>query len=75
MIAEIKEYAVGGREITTATELTLRGIQSLELTDIICGLEQSYGIEIEMNTDDAWSNLKNLDDTVEAVRSLLAKKA
>ncbi|TGV77800.1 acyl carrier protein, partial [Mesorhizobium sp. M2D.F.Ca.ET.145.01.1.1] len=34
-----------------------------------------YGIEIEMNTVDAWSNLKNVGDMVEAVRALIAKKA
>ncbi|TIS72648.1 MAG: acyl carrier protein, partial [Mesorhizobium sp.] len=37
--------------------------------------EEQYGIEIEMNTVDAWSNLKNVGDMVEAVRALIAKKA
>ncbi|MFH0302630.1 hypothetical protein AAFX91_36790 [Bradyrhizobium sp. 31Argb] len=49
----MKENAVGGGETTTARQLTWCGIQSLELRDIICDLEQSDAIEIEMNTDDA----------------------
>ncbi|WP_249734705.1 hypothetical protein [Bradyrhizobium sp. sGM-13] len=65
----------GGGETTIATELTLRGIQSPELTDLIYDLEQSNGMQIEMNTDDAWSNLKHIGDTVEAVHGFLAKKA
>ncbi|MGO7427619.1 nodulation protein NodF, partial [Rhizobium ruizarguesonis] len=32
-------------------------------------------IRIEMNTADAWSNLKNIGDVVEAVRGLIAKEA
>jgi nodulation protein F len=55
--------------------LTSLGIHSLELTEIIFDLEEEYGIEIEMNTVDAWSNLKNVGDMVEAVRALIAKKA
>ena len=55
--------------------LTALGIHSLELTEIIFDLEEAYGIEIEMNTVEAWSNLKNVGDMVEAVRALIAKKA
>jgi nodulation protein F len=76
IIAKIKAHAeTGGEEITTNTELTALGIHSLELTEIIFDLEEAYGIEIEMNTVDAWSNLKNVGDIVEAVRGLIAKKA
>jgi nodulation protein F len=76
IIAKIKAHAEpGGEEITTNTELTSLGIHSLELTEIIFDLEEEYGIEIEMNTVDAWSNLKNVGDMVEAVRALIAKKA
>lgn len=64
-----------GEPITISTELTALGIHSLELTEIIFDLEEAYGIEIEMNTVDAWSNLKNVGDMVEAVRALIAKKA
>jgi nodulation protein F len=75
IIAKIKAHAEPGvEEITTKTELTALGIHSLELTEIIFDLEEQYGIEIEMNTVDAWSNLKNVGDMVEAVRALIAKK-
>jgi nodulation protein F len=76
IIAKIAAHAEnGGQEITTSTELSALGIHSLELTEIIFDLEEAYGIEIEMNTVDAWSNLKNVGDIVEAVRALIAKKA
>ncbi|KQZ15368.1 MULTISPECIES: acyl carrier protein [unclassified Mesorhizobium] len=75
IIEKIKAHAdTNGGEITTKTELTALGIHSLELTEIIFDLEEAYGIEIEMNTVDAWSNLKNVGDMVEAVRVLIAKK-
>jgi nodulation protein F len=45
------------------------------LADVLWDLEQAYGIRIEMNTTDAWSNLKNIGDVVEAVRGLIAKEA
>jgi nodulation protein F len=76
IIAKVKAHAdpeVG--EITPDTELNALGIHSLELTEIIFDLEEAYGIEIEMNTVDAWNNLKNVGDMVEAVRALIAKKA
>ena len=57
------------------TELTSLGIHSLELTEIIFDLEEAYGIEIEMNTVEAWSKLKNVHDMVEAVRALIEEKA
>ena len=76
IIGRIKSYAeTEGEEITEKTDLTALGIHSLELTEIIFDLEEAYGIEIEMNTVDAWSNLKNVGDIVEAVRDLIDKKA
>ncbi|MER8628081.1 acyl carrier protein, partial [Mesorhizobium sp. M1143] len=39
--------------------------------DVLWDLEQAYGIEIEMNTAEAWSDLQNVGGMVEAVRSLL----
>lgn len=75
IIAKIKAHAdTGGDDITEDTELTALGIHSLELTEIIFDLEEDYGIEIEMSTSDAWSNLKNVGDIVEAVRTLIAKQ-
>ena len=62
-------------EITVATELSELGIHSLELTEIVFELEDEFGIEIEMNTVDAWANLSNVGDIVAAVRVLVEKKA
>ena len=75
IIAKVKAHAdpdIG--EVTLETELTSLGIHSLELTEIIFDLEEQYGVEIEMNTVDAWNNLKNVGDMVEAVRTLINKK-
>ena len=76
IISKIKEHsdpAIG--EIGPDTELTSLGIHSLELTEIIFDLEEAYGIEIEMNTVEAWSNLKTVHDMIEAVRGLITKNA
>jgi len=76
IIAKVKAHAdpeIG--DIGLDTELNALGIHSLELTEIIFDLEEAYGVEIEMNTVDAWNNLKNVGDMVEAVRALIAKKA
>ncbi|QND37728.1 acyl carrier protein (plasmid) [Rhizobium leguminosarum bv. viciae] len=70
--AERTTVALG--EITTDTELTSLGIDSLGLADVLWDLEQIYGIKIEMNTADARSNLNNIGDVVEAVRGLLTKE-
>ncbi len=76
IIDKIKAHAEpDGGEVTSQTELTALGIHSLELTEIIFDLEEAYGIDIEMNTVEAWGNLKNVGDMVEAVRELIAKKS
>ena len=75
IIAKIRAHAEpGGEEITTNTELTALGIHSLELTEIIFDLEEQYGIEIEMNTVEAWNSLRSVGDIVEATRGLIAAK-
>ena len=75
IIEKIKAHAdPDGGEITLATELTALGIHSLELTEIVFDLEEAYGIEIEMNTVEAWNNLKDVGDIVTAVRSLIEKQ-
>ena len=61
-----------GNETTVGTELGDLGIHSLELTEIVFDLEKAYGVEIEMNTVDAWN--KNVGDIVEATRGLIAAK-
>lgn len=76
IISKIKAHAdADAGEIGLETELTGLGIHSLELTEIIFDLEEDYGIDIEMNTVEAWSNLKTVQDIVEAVRVLIAKSA
>lgn len=75
VIEKIKTHAEnGGAEITPETELSALGIHSLELTEIVFDLEEAYGIEIEMNTVEAWNNLKNVGDIVKAVRALIEAK-
>jgi nodulation protein F len=75
IIGKIKAHAdPDGGDVTVATDLGELGIHSLELTEIIFDLEEDYGIEIEMNTTEAWSKLSNVGDIVEAVRGLIAKK-
>ena len=76
VLAKIKAHAdpkVG--EITFDTELTSLGIHSLELTEIIFDIEESYGIEIEMNTVEAWSHLRTIGDLIAAVRTLIEQKS
>lgn len=75
VIEKIKAHAAPeAGDITLATELTELGIHSLELTEIIFDIEDEFGIEIDINTADAWSNLSNVGDIVEAVRTLVGKK-
>lgn len=73
IIETVKKHADPGVDVTASTELGALGIHSLELTEIIFDLEERYGIEIEMNTVDAWENLKNVGDMVGAVRQLVTK--
>ncbi len=76
IIEKVKAHADPSvKDIGPNTELTALGIHSLELTEIIFDLEEAYGIEIQMNTVEAWSNLKTVQDMVEAVRALIDKKA
>ncbi len=75
IIEKIKAHAdpeIG--ELTLETPLADLGIHSLELTEIIFDLEEAYGIEIDMNTNEAWSKLSNVGDIIESVRGLIAKK-
>ncbi len=64
----------GGEPVTLRSNISSLGIQSLELTEIIFDIEEAYGIEIEMNTVDAWSKLKSVGDIVAAVHKLLEVK-
>lgn len=55
------------------TVLTDLDIQSLDMAEIIFDLEDEFDIEIEMNTANAWDNLKTVSDVVDAVSALVAK--
>ena len=75
IVSKIKAHASpDAGEVTLETELTRLGIHSLELTEIIFDIEDEFGIEVEMNTVEAWSNLANVRDIVEAVRGLIDRK-
>lgn len=74
IIDKIKAHADPGVDVTAETELSELGIHSLELTEIVFDLEEAYGIEIEMNTVEAWEKLKNVGDIVAATRTLIAAK-
>jgi len=75
IIDKIRKHASpDAGEVTPETPLTELGIHSLELTEIIFDIEDEFGIEIEMNTVEAWSDLANVQDMVEAVSALIAKK-
>jgi nodulation protein F len=76
VIAKIKAHAApDAGEITLGTELSDLDIHSLEMTEIVFELEDEFGIEIEMNSIDTWSNMSNVGDIVTAVRELVGKKA
>lgn len=75
IIEKIKAHADKDKKITMDSELGDLEIHSLELTEIVFDLEVAYGIEIEMSTSEAWSNLKNVGDLVEATRALITAKS
>ena len=75
IIDKIKAQAGAGTEVGLDSDLMELGIHSLELTEIVFDLEESYGIEIDMNTTEAWANLKTVGDIVESTRALIAAKA
>ena len=76
IIEKIKSHAAPGvGEITASTELTNLGIHSLELTEIIFDIEDEFGVEVDINTADAWSDLSNVGDIVEAVRAIVEQKS
>ncbi|ARO32531.1 phosphopantetheine-binding nodulation protein NodF (plasmid) [Rhizobium etli] len=74
IIEKIKIVTGAEKQIDVDTTLGDLEIQSLELTEIVIDLEDTYGIEIEMDTSEAWSNLKTVGDIVEATRALIASK-
>lgn len=75
ILDKIKAHAQeGDSEITLETPLADLGIHSLELTEIIFDVEDAFGIEVEMNTAEAWERLETVSDIVAAVRELVDAK-
>lgn len=75
IIAKIERHGeLEAGSVTLDSELGDLGIHSLELTEIIFDIEDQYGIHVEMNTAEAWNNLKNVGDIVAAVRKLIEAK-
>ncbi|TWG92480.1 acyl carrier protein NodF [Mesorhizobium sp. J18] len=76
VLEKIRTHAAGDpNEVTMETKLTDLGIHSLELTEIIFDIEDEFGIQVEMNTVEAWENLHTIRDIVEAVRGLIDAKS
>jgi nodulation protein F len=69
-----KAARVPEESVTMETELAKLDIFSIELAEIIFDLEDAHGIEIDMNTAEAWANLKTVADITAAVRQLIADK-
>ncbi|HEV7417537.1 acyl carrier protein [Tianweitania sediminis] len=75
IIAKIERHGeLEPGSVTLDSELTTLGIHSLELTEIIFDIEDEHGIHVEMNTAEAWGNLRTVGDIVEAVRELIKAK-
>lgn len=76
IVEKVAAYAgLDKSEISLSTDLMELGIHSLELTEIIFDIEEQYDVEIEMNTSEAWSKLKNVGDVVAALRKLIDAKS
>ncbi|MEM9999766.1 MAG: phosphopantetheine-binding protein [Pseudomonadota bacterium] len=59
--------------ITLSRESVLQDleIQSLELAEIIFDLEDTFGIEIELNAAKAWEKLKTIGDVTDAISEIV----
>lgn len=73
IIAERAELDPGS--ITPETVLADLDIHSLDLTEIIFDIEETFNIEIELDTVAAWEKLKVVDDIVAVVAGLTGKDA
>ena len=58
-------------ELSRESPLRELEIQSLELAEIIFDLEDAFGIEIELNTANAWETLRTVGDVTDAVAALV----
>lgn len=76
VLAKIRAHVEGDpSQIGLSTSLADLGIHSLELTEIIFDIEEEFGIEVELNTADAWEHLSTVRDIVDAVSQLVDAKA
>ncbi len=76
IIAKIERHGeLEPGSVTPESELDSLGIHSLELTEIIFDIEDEYGVAVDMNTAEAWTNLRNVADIITAVRKLVEEKA
>ena len=76
ILEKIKVHVEGDPDtVTLDTQLSDLGIHSLELTEIIFDIEDEFGIQVEMNTVEAWENLATVRDIVNAVRDLIDAKS
>jgi nodulation protein F len=57
-------------KLTADTYLDELGVNSLQLTEIIMDLEDTFDIRIDQNTAEAWASLKTVGDIVKAVEKL-----
>lgn len=71
-IEEHGEQAPG--TVTLDSDLATLGIHSLELTEIIFDIEDHYGVQVEMNTAEAWNSLHTVGDIVQSIHKLIAQK-
>ncbi|RDJ02017.1 phosphopantetheine-binding protein [Rhizobium grahamii] len=74
VMANGAEFGSRDKEISISTRLAEVGLDSLDLTELLWELEEDFGISIELNTADAWSNLNSIGDLVEAVRALTIRE-
>lgn len=64
---------VDREKIDPNTALSTLELESLDMADIVFELEDEFDIEIQMNTAEAWDNLKTVSDIADSVSKLVAK--
>ncbi len=61
--------------LTDETQLDELGVNSLQLTEIVMDLEDTFEIEFTENTSEAWAALKTVGDVIRAVEVRVDGKA
>ena len=70
-----KEIDIDAAKLTRDTQLDELGVNSLQLTEIVMELEDTFDVEIEQNAAEAWAALKTVGDIVDAIEALVKAKA